>query len=181
MYAPYQPQWYALRVTYGRELTAKQHLDDQAIDAFIPMRYEYVIRGKKKEKKLVPAISNLIFVRTSKLQIDILKRTTLPYLRYIIRRDEEQRFPLVVREEDMENFIRVARRVEEDIRYLSPDDYDLKKGERVRVIGGPFVGAVGILVKVKGARAKRVVVELEDMLHLAAAAIPVNWIEPIAP
>lgn len=141
------------------------------------MRYEYIVRNHKKERKLVPAVSNLVFAQTQKVTLDHLKHTLLPYLRYIMKHDGSLSVPLTVRNDDMENFIRVARRVEEDIRYIDPADYDLKAGERVRVIGGPFVGTVGTLVKVRGARSKRVVVELEGVLHVASTAIPLNWLE----
>lgn len=141
------------------------------------MRYEYIVRNHKKERKLVPAVSNLVFAQTQKVTLDHLKHTSLPYLRYIMKHDGSLSVPLTVRNDDMENFIRVARRVEEDIRYIAPADYDLKAGERVRVIGGPFVGTVGTLVKVRGARSKRVVVELEGVLHVASTAIPLNWLE----
>lgn len=171
------PKWFALRVTYGRELQARDAFDALSIPSFVPMRYEYVVRNHKKERKLVPAVSNLVFAHTQKATLDRLKHTSLPYLRYIMKHDGNLSMPLTVRNDDMENFIRVARQVEEDIRYINPDDYDLKAGQRVRVIGGPFVGTVGTLVKVRGSRSKRVVVELEGVLHVASTAIPVNWLE----
>lgn len=171
------PKWFALRVTYGRELQARDAFDVLSIPSFVPMRYEYVVRNHKKERKLVPAVSNLVFAHTQKVTLDRLKHTSLPYLRYIMKHDGDLSTPLTVRDDDMENFIRVARQVEEDIRYINPDDYDLKAGQRVRVIGGPFVGTVGTLVKVRGSRSKRVVVELEGVLHVASTAIPVNWLE----
>lgn len=171
------PKWFALRVTYGRELQARDAFDALSIPSFVPMRYEYVVRNHKKERKLVPAVSNLVFAHTQKATLDRLKHTSLPYLRYIMKHDGDLSTPLTVRDDDMENFIRVARQVEEDIRYINPDDYDLKAGQRVRVIGGPFVGTVGTLVKVRGSRSKRVVVELEGVLHVASTAIPVNWLE----
>ena len=171
------PKWFALRVTYGRELQARDAFDALSIPSFVPMRYEYVVRNHKKERKLVPAVSNLVFAHTQKVTLDRLKHTSLPYLRYIMKHDGDLSTPLTVRDDNMENFIRVARQVEEDIRYINPDDYDLKAGQRVRVIGGPFVGTVGTLVKVRGSRSKRVVVELEGVLHVASTAIPVNWLE----
>ena len=171
------PKWFALRVTYGRELQARDAFDALSIPSFVPMRYEYVVRNHKKERKLVPAVSNLVFAHTQKVTLDRLKHTSLPYLRYIMKHDGDLSTPLTVRDDDMENFIRVARQVEEDIRYVNPDDYDLKAGQRVRVIGGPFVGTVGTLVRVRGSRSKRVVVELEGVLHVASTAIPVNWLE----
>lgn len=51
-----QLHWYAVRVTYSRELSLKDYLDKENIENFIPMRYEYVIRNERRVRKLVPAI-----------------------------------------------------------------------------------------------------------------------------
>ena len=68
---------------------------------------------------------------------------------------------------------------EEDILYVDPQNFDLKEGERVRILGGPFVDAEGLLVKIKGCRSKRVVVSLDDFLHVATAVVPISLIEKI--
>ena len=47
--------WYPLRVTYSRELLLKGILDAEKIENFIPMHYEYIRKGERKVRKLVPA------------------------------------------------------------------------------------------------------------------------------
>lgn len=37
-------KWYAVRVSYSRELTLKAILDKEKIENFIPMRYGYIIK-----------------------------------------------------------------------------------------------------------------------------------------
>lgn len=37
--------WFAIRVSYSRELALKAILDAEKIENFIPMRYEYVIKS----------------------------------------------------------------------------------------------------------------------------------------
>ena len=54
--------WYALRVTYSRELALKNFLDREGIENFIPMRYEYIVKDERRVRKLVPAVHNLVFV-----------------------------------------------------------------------------------------------------------------------
>lgn len=39
--------WYAVRVTYSRELFFKEYLDAEGIENYIPMRYEYVVRKER--------------------------------------------------------------------------------------------------------------------------------------
>ena len=36
------PQWFAMRVTYGRELIAQRLLDDAGIESFIPMHLSLI-------------------------------------------------------------------------------------------------------------------------------------------
>ena len=36
--------WFAIRVSYSRELALKAILDEEKIENFIPMRYEYVMK-----------------------------------------------------------------------------------------------------------------------------------------
>ena len=157
------PKWFALRVTYGRELQAHDAFGLLSIPSFVPMRYEYVVRNHKKERKLVPAVSNLVFVRTQKAVLDHLKHTSLPYLRYIMKHDSDFSTPLTVRNDDMENFIRVARQVEEDIRYINPDDYDtytMISNASVNVRSTP--GTNGAILGTFGTGDEVNVIEIED-------------------
>ena len=63
--------WFPMRVTYQRELLVKQHLDQLEIENFLPMQVDWA----NQEKKLVPAIHNLIFVRSTRQQLTELKMT----------------------------------------------------------------------------------------------------------
>lgn len=53
--------WYAIRVTYSREMIFKEYLDGHNVENFIPMHYESTDLGAKKSRKLVPIIHNLGF------------------------------------------------------------------------------------------------------------------------
>ena len=66
-------QWYAVRVTYSRELFFKEYLDAAGIENYIPMRYEYVVRKERRLRKLVPAVHNLVFVRSTRERMDEIK------------------------------------------------------------------------------------------------------------
>ena len=84
-----QLNWYALRVTYSRELVLKAYLDSEGIESFIPMRYEYILKDGHPVRKLVPAVHNLVFVRSSRNCIDAIKESqimTSP-IRYIMDRE----------------------------------------------------------------------------------------------
>ena len=87
--------WYALRVTYSRELALKNFLDREGIENFIPMRYEYIVKDERRVRKLVPAVHNLVFVCSSRARIDAIKESVglSSPIRYIM--DRETRQPII--------------------------------------------------------------------------------------
>ena len=52
-------------------------------------------------------------------------------------------------------------------------------GTRVRIIGGDFEGQEGLFLKVKGARDRRVVIEVQGVIAVAMATIHPDLIEVI--
>lgn len=167
--------WYALRVTYSRELALKDYLDKEGIENFIPMRYEYVIKGERRVRKLVPVVHNLVFVRTCRDFIDRLKAETSLPIRYIM--NKETNSPIIIPERQMRNFIAVAGTNEEQLVYLEPAAVVLRRGQRVRVTGGIFEGVEGEFIRVKNDR--RVMVSIQGVMAVATTFIHPSFIEPI--
>ncbi|NDV83252.1 UpxY family transcription antiterminator [Bacteroides sp. 51] len=172
-----QLKWYALRITYSRELALKNHLDQEHIENFVPMRYEYVVRNGQRIRKLVPAVHNLVFIRSTRRKIDEIKErnaVALP-LRYIM--DRETRQPITIPEVQMQYFIAVAGNYDQHVVYLPSVDSGAQKGDRVRITGGIFEGVEGIFLRVKGDR--RVVVSIQGVMAVATAFVHPSLIECI--
>ena len=64
MFAKDEVCWFPMRVTYNRELTVKKELDALGIENFVPMHYELREKDGARKRVLVPAVHNLIFVRS---------------------------------------------------------------------------------------------------------------------
>jgi len=63
-----------MRVTYQREMKVKAELDRLEIENFVPIRYKMVDDGSEIPRRdLVPAINNMIFVRSTQERISGLK------------------------------------------------------------------------------------------------------------
>ena len=170
--------WFAIRVTYNRELKVKEDLDTKGITCFVPMQYRREERGGVMVKRLVPSVHNLIFIYLTPTEMKEYKSTTDLPIRYIMSRGERgTRHPIIVPTREMENFIKVAGTYDEKLVYLNPDPGDFAKGERVRIIGGTFAGAEGIFVRVKGDR--RVVVNVEGLVAVATTFVHPSMIEKI--
>lgn len=173
-----QKVWYAMRATYGRNLEAKKSLDEVGVESFIPMHHVVTLdRRGRKIKKYVPVVRDLIFVRTTHSSMLALKEHH-EYLRNIyIPTEEGKKQPVVVRDADMDNFIKVSGSAAEGILFFSPDEINLTKGTRVRIHGGQFNGLEGTFVKVKGARDKRVVVDISGVIVVATCTLRCDLVE----
>lgn len=170
--------WYAMRVTYRRELEVKRLLEMKAMECFIPMRYQLCLEKKKKMRKLVPAIHNLIFVHAAPSVIKQVKRG-IPHLQYMTRKEGKTNLPIIVPNEEMQKFIAVSETYDDRLHYLRPEDINLKKGVKVRLHGGPFDGQEGLFVKVQGIRNKRVVVMIQGIVAVVMATVQTDLVEVI--
>lgn len=168
-------QWFAIRVTYNREIKVKRELDSMKIENFLPMKYRLVTRGERKIKELVPAIHNLIFVNISQEKLKEYKAKTALPIRYIMNRETHE--PIVIPEEQMKNFIAVAGNKNQQLVYLEPNLAQFKKGDKVKITGGVFEGAEGYFMRIKGDR--RVVVCINGIVAVATAFVHPSLVEKI--
>lgn len=170
-----EKQWYAIRVTYNREMKVKQELDSLRISNFLPMKYSIVTRGGRRIKVLTPAINNLIFINLTQEEMKEYRDKTLMPVRYIM--DKETHRPIIIPKRQMDNFIAVAGTFDEQVIYLDLTLTQMKKGEKVRITGGIFEGAEGEFVRIKGDR--RVVVTIPGIVAVATAFVHPSLIEKI--
>lgn len=128
--------WYALRVTYNREMIVKRYCDTNDIINFVPMVYKVKERDGVRVRKLEPVIHNLIFIKSTRLHINELK-LKFP-IRYMM--DHGAGEPITIPEKEMYHFMKVAGNYDEEIVYLEPDALKMKVGTKVRVKEGVFRG-----------------------------------------
>lgn len=172
-----------MRVTYHREMKIKALLDEIGIENFVPMRYEMVeTKNEKRKRMLVPAIHNLIFVRSTRECLTQLKMTRQEFapMRYIMKRalsPNEKQEIMHVPDEQMNNFMRVASKQDDSIMFLDNNAFINKVGQRVKVIDGPFAGVEGVIKRIN--KNKRVVVQLEGVIAVAIVFVPTSQLSII--
>lgn len=175
-----QSAWYVLRVTYQREMQAHLKLMDMGIESYVPTQRKKVVRGGRISYRTVSALHNYIFVRATLGQIKHIKELYIPYLRFMMGHDERgTKCPQCVPEEQMRHFIAITGSEGEMIKYLDPETIDLTKGDKVRILAGPFEGVEGTFMKISAKNEKRVVVKIEGITAVATAAIPAALVERI--
>ena len=164
--------WYAAHVKYQTEKKIKTWFEQVKIEHFIPFKtvvIEYKGRKKKKERPVIPCI---IFVHTT-----YSKAISLPvesgYSMSYIRNIETKKIQLIP-DKQMEDCMFLFTMSHKAFKV---GNANLRRGDRVRVIRGPFMGIEGELVRIKGH--KRVVVRLEGVFSLVTTYIPEECLERI--
>lgn len=174
-------EWFPMRVTYQRELKMKSQLDELGIENFVPMQYEVTNQGGRSKYELVPAIHNLIFVRSTQENLTLLKMTLegLAPLRYMMKPAEDGNGQEIIRVPDrqMEDFIRVASAGHDKVRFLEYGDFLTQPGRRVRVTDGYFAGVEGVIKRIKNN--KHVVVQIDGVAAVAIAYVPRQSLQAI--
>ena len=163
---PNDEAWYAMRVTYGRELKIQAAMNGK-FETFIPKCYKTVERFGKRHYELTSCISNLLFVYGTKNQIEeerqkqaeIKNDKKWHLLNFIMNHENKM---ITVPNKQMEDFIRVSNLPAEELIPLDIREGESLTGQRVKVIDGPLVGIEGFIKRIEGN--KRVVVTIDGML-----------------
>ena len=164
--------WYAAYTRVNQEMSIKKRLDALNVENYLPL--QEVVRqepeGRKKVRELL--VRGLIFLRTDRRTSFVLLNDYSLNIVYI--RDRETRRSLIIPDKQMKDFMFLLDFSDEVIEIVNKE---LRRGDKVRVIKGPFVGLEGELVRVKGH--KRVVVRLEGVVSIATSYIPGSYLEKI--
>ena len=171
-------QWFAIRVTYSREMKFKAHLDALNIKNFIPMQYKEILKNGQTQRVLAPIIHNLVFVLSTRQTLDEMKQGKLSLkipIRYIM--DKTHNTPIIISDTEMKHFIAVCGTMDEQLIYLTKIDSTLKKGEMVRITGGIFAGVKGRVVRIK--KDHRVMVLINHVMAVVTAFINPILLEPV--
>jgi ribosomal protein L24 len=172
-------QWFVLRVPFRNELKVRDGLRRAGFRAYVPMQWQVqTVRGCK-ERKLVPAVSALVFVFGEEEAIGLYKTRCKDTVYWMMTDCSGKRDKMIVSEKAMNDFIRITEQSERSVTYFRPEELQLDKGDRIRIHGGAFDGVEGILIKVKGKREKQLVVSIPD-LAVAAVSVKPDVVEVVS-
>lgn len=170
-YDPDEIQWFVLRdLKRANALQpAWKQLGASGFEVFTPMHWRIFENQGRKQRRFVPVISDLVFVRSSRSALDpVIARTET--LQYRFAKNCKGR-PMHVPDTDMQRFIVAVENLDKTV-YYSPGELTAEKvGKRVRIIGGRLDGYEGNLLSLRGTRTRRLIVELPG---LVAASVEIN-------
>lgn len=176
-------QWFVLRVSYGRIDKAKTFVEAKGIECYVPLRYKEVRKQGKKRIIPIPLLPSFIFVYATAEQVETLlhdnkvvanesKSLLSYYFNHTIHlQDNPNRNPpLIIRDEAMNNFIRLTSIKNPHIIHVTSNNIQFKLGDNVVVTEGEFKGIYGRVARIAGQQ--RVIVELFDGCLVATAYMP---------
>ena len=174
--------WYALRVSYSRELKVQDRLNELGVKTFVPMMWRRCpvkpgMTTGNPSRRLVPAVGNLCFAYSTRAELEDFIRgygDTSPVHFYW---DRTANKPLTVPEKAMNDFIAVSSTLDEDLIYITEITSKLREGQTVKVNEGPFKGIEGKVVRIR--KSRRILVELPGMLAVATTYIQPEYLEII--
>ncbi|MBD5232768.1 MAG: UpxY family transcription antiterminator [Bacteroidales bacterium] len=159
-------QWFVMRdlKRANAKNPAYAMLSDLGFKVFTPMTTRIALRNGKKERRDVPFIQDLLFVNATREELDPVVRRT-DTLQYRFLKGHTLGTAMTVADHDMATFIAAVSSVATPHYYhldeITPEMY----GARVRIVSqGSFDGLEGTLLKIKGARKKRVLIQLPGLL-----------------
>lgn len=152
-------KWYAMSATYRSELKIKEFLDAKEVECFLPLVMGFRVVNRRRVKKMVPAVGNLIFVHSSQERIDDLK-ISQPRWQYKMMPSETGTKRVVIPDGQMINFIAACGLAREKKNFLDPATFDFSKlnisnGDKIRITRDDGTQIDGYFVSIKGNKKKK--------------------------
>lgn len=176
-------RWFVLRVSYGRIDKAKTFVEAKGLECYVPLRYKEVRKQGKKRIITSPLLPSFFFVHATAEQIEALlhdnkvvaneSRSLLSYYfdhTIHLQNNPDRNPPLTIRDEAMNNFIRLTSIKNPHIIPVTSNNIQFKLGDNVVVTEGEFKGIHGRVARIAGQQ--RVIVELFDECLVATAYVP---------
>jgi len=167
------PHWYVMRDLKrpnARQPAYKQ-LSDSGMEVFTPMMSRIMTRNGRRVCENVPVLQDLLFVHALRRAVDRVIAKT-PTLQYRFAKGCGYRNPMTVPDADMERFIHAVS-VSDNLKYYLPGEVTADMcGREVRIIGGSLDGCTGKLLRVRGSRTKRLLIEMAGLFFVGVEVSP---------
>lgn len=160
--------WYALKVYFNKLDDMENLLVQEGVECYVP-RVAKADATAPGRVRTVPAIPSLMFFRSTLPCARRYQQTLRGRAMVYTRQSDGGWVPAAISDREMNVFRLVVSSGEEGLEYFAEDQRVFHKGERVRVTGGPFAGAEGRIVRVKGNR--RLIVSLPGVCAIATSYI----------
>lgn len=174
--------WYVFAISFKKELEIRDELLSRGFDAYVPMHYRLQTIHGRRVRRQEPAVYGLVFAKGArKALLEYRESSRLKgYMFLKSRRTMDGILEYVyVREAEMENFRKLNEVQGAELTYYKPEELRLAKGEKVKIMDGPFEGITGIIQKLPHKRGQYLVVSLPN-IAIATVSIKPEYIKPLS-
>lgn len=173
--------WYVFSISFKKELEVRDELLSLGFDSYVPMHYRLQTIHGRRVRRQEPSVYGLVFVKGARKALleyrdsSRLKGYMFLKSRRMINGKLEY---VIVREAEMENFRKLNEVQGAELTYYKPEELRLAKGEKVKIMDGPFAGITGIIQKLPHKRGQYLVVSLPN-IAIATVSIKPEYIKPL--
>ncbi len=162
------PKWYALFVRSNQEKRVVLHLQDRAVEYFLPA-YESTRRWQdRKVKLLTPLFPGYVFVK-----LPFIERSRVVFIPNVVSLVGSRIAPSVITDDEIEW---IRRGMEHG--NAQPHPY-LNIGSRVVIKAGAMVGMEGILIRAQNST--RVLISLNSIARTFVVEVDFDSVEAVTP
>ena len=151
-------KWHVLNLRYVRAFSVAPQLESSGIRTFVP-----------------PVVTNMLFANVSEAGMKNFITHNAIGEKMSFMRSRETGKPIVVRDSDMDLFMKICAAFETPI--VMAEKPELKLGDHVRIKEGPLKGAEGNVVRIK--KNKRVLINIGNVLWVATGYMTPDQLEVI--
>ncbi|HUT78611.1 MAG TPA: transcription termination/antitermination NusG family protein [Polyangia bacterium] len=165
------PRWYAVHLRSNRERISAALLADRGVEVFLPA---YRVASSRRDRRVVlerPLFRGYLFARLDLHGPGRIEVLRAPGTVRIVGFGPE---PTPIADPVIDSLMILVGAGCDEIRAHPL----VRAGQRVRVVDGPFAGAVGVLARAPGRR-DRLVVEIDLLGRAVAVPIDPEQVEPL--
>lgn len=165
------PRWYACYTSSRQEKKVDELLRRRGFESFLPLIPRQRQWSDRKQTVLWPMFPSYVFARFALRDYHAI--LTTPGVATVVRSNG---YPVAVSEAELDNVRALAQVLAETgiEAILRPM---IRKGQRIRVIDGPFRGIEGIVVQIRGK--KRVLVGVQAVNQALQLDLDMSILRPI--
>ena len=174
-------RWFVYRIP-RLSLMHKSLFEIAKMQVYMPMCQRGPRKDGKQRVSYVPKLGYYLFVLATSEQVESFRVLNLINPVYTHRCEGEilpkDKVWMTVEAPEMHQLMLVVEGMEQEVEFTTPDSQKLKKGDRVRVIGGKFKGLEGILLSNQGShKGGRICVNVTNRLVAKTAYIRDEYIQ----
>lgn len=171
--------WYVMNAYTKNEGRVLSTLGScKSLEHYMPMRYAIRNYYGRPKRELVPLIPHTFFMRGTYEAVEAFQKD-FSYIGFATTMIDGRRTSMKVPDVQMTSFMKVASQYEDNLTYYHPDEIELNKGDYVRIVGGRYDGATGIMLRLKGKRGKRLVACIPQIMAVATTCIEPEFVQKI--